>query len=193
MNTQIDKSLTSNIQHDATIPISGPKVEKVSALEQAKAEMNVSIMQSAKVTIGAKNESLTLLFNAAIDKINEQLAPSLGENAIKKSANEGLDISPEATAERIVSLSTRSYQAYKANHSNESEETVLNDYIALISKGVDQGFGEARSILDGLDVLEGDIASNISKTYELVQDKLMAFKSLMSEQTAALSEEIDKP
>jgi len=190
MNTQIDRSLTSNVQKDAVLPVADSKVEKISAAVQAKAEMNVAIMQSAKVSIGAKDNSLTLLFNAAIDKINEQLAPQLGDNAIQKGYDEGLDISPEATAERIVSLSTMSYQAYKANSQEKDETIILNNYIDVISKGIEQGFGEARGILAGLDVLEGDIASNIDKTYELVQTKLMAFKELMSEQLA-LSKQAD--
>jgi len=184
MNTQIDRSLTSNIQKDSVLPHADSKVEKISAAAQIKAEMNVSILQSAKVSIGVKDNSLTLLFNAAIDKINEQLAPELGADAIQKGYDEGLDISPEATAERIVNLSTLSYHAYKANHKNEDETVVLDNYIALITKGIEQGFGEARGILKGLDVLEGDIASNIDKTFELVGQKLLTFKDKMSEQLA---------
>jgi hypothetical protein len=53
--------------------------------------------------------------------------------------------------------------------------TALNDFIELIGGGIDKGFAEARQILDGLKVLEGDIASNIDKTYELVQVGLKAF------------------
>ncbi|WP_292746763.1 DUF5610 domain-containing protein, partial [Methylophaga sp. UBA3191] len=38
-----------------------------------------------------------------------------------------------------------------------------------------QGFKEARDILGGLKVLEGDIAGNIDKTYDLVQQGLQSF------------------
>ena len=38
-----------------------------------------------------------------------------------------------------------------------------------ISGGMEKGFKEARDILGGLKVLNGDIAGNIDKTYELVQ------------------------
>ena len=166
------------------------KVDKVSTTARIKSEMNVSIMMSAKVNIGAKDHSLALLFNTAIDKINEQLAPELGENAIQKAHEEGLDVSPEATAERIVSLSTLSYQAFKTNHKNEDEAIIIEKYIDIISSGIDQGFGEARTILDGLEVLDGDIATNIDKTYELVQEKLAVFKQLILEQNS-LSDQSD--
>ncbi|MBT5370276.1 MAG: DUF5610 domain-containing protein, partial [Gammaproteobacteria bacterium] len=45
----------------------------------------------------------------------------------------------------------------------------------IIGGGIDQGFAEAREILDGLSVLEGDIATNIDATYDLVQEGLQAF------------------
>lgn len=46
-----------------------------------------------------------------------------------------------------------------------------------IKGGIEKGFKEARDILKGLKVLGGDIASNIDKTYELVQKGLDAFAS----------------
>jgi hypothetical protein len=43
---------------------------------------------------------------------------------------------------------------------------------------------EAREILGGLNVLDGDIASNIDKTYDLVQKKLNDFANLVNELVA---------
>ncbi len=192
MNTQIDKSLTANIQKDKPLSPLASKIDKVTAVARTKAEMDVAIMQSAKVRIGTKNESLTLLFNTAIDKINEQLESSLGENAIQKGMDESLDISPEATAERIVRLATRSFQPFMANQNNQDNERGLNHFMDLIAMGVDRGFDEARGILKGLDVLKGDIVSNIDKTYVLIQDKLSAFNVLMSEQVATQPERKEK-
>ena len=54
-------------------------------------------------------------------------------------------------------------------------EEALVKFTDIISGGIAQGFAEARDILDGLQVLEGDIASNIDKTYDLVQTGLAAF------------------
>ena len=74
--------------------------------QQSKASLNVSILESTKVAIGAKNKPMALLLNTAIDKINTLLTPESGENAIQKAADANLDVTPEATASRIVGLST---------------------------------------------------------------------------------------
>ncbi|WP_395406459.1 DUF5610 domain-containing protein [Pseudoduganella sp. UC29_106] len=44
-----------------------------------------------------------------------------------------------------------------------------------IKGGVEQGFKEARDILQGLNVLGGDVAANIDKTYELVMKGFDSF------------------
>lgn len=60
-------------------------------------------------------------------------------------------------------------------HSDMSQEEALTSFTDIISGGIDKGFAEARDILDGLGVLEGDIAANIDRTYSLVQDGLKSF------------------
>lgn len=149
--------------------------------QQQQATLNVSILESAAVIIGVKDDPLALVLNSAIDKINEFLAPTLGDNSIQKGTDSGLDVSPEATAERIASLSTSFYSAFKAQHPEESEAEVLTNFIETISSGIETGFSEARDILDGLGVLEGDTSSNIDQTFELVQEKLAAFEAMITD------------
>lgn len=163
-------------------------VTELTQAQQQKASMNVAILESAQVTIGAVDEPLSLLLKTAIDSINEVLAPELGDDALQKAADSGLDVSPEATAERIVSLSTNFYNAFKQQHPGEDESTVLQNFIDTISGGIEKGFNEARHILEGLQVLEGDIATDIDKTFTLVQEKLVAFESAISEQ---ISEQVN--
>ena len=158
-----------------------PFGQKVSDLahqrNDAKKALNTSILAST-IDLGIKSEggSIALLLKAALENINEALEPTIGPDAIQNTADSGLDVSPEATAERIVSLSTNFFDAFQAQHTNRSLEENLSRFIEVISKGIDQGFSEARDILSSLQVLEGDIASNIDATYALVQDKLAAFE-----------------
>ena len=173
--TQQKSAEKTSEQHSKT-------VAELTQAQQQKASMNVAILESAQVTIGAVDEPLSLLLKTAIDSINEVLAPELGEDAIQKAADSGLDVSPEATAERIVSLSTNFYNAFKQQHPGEDESTVLQNFIDTISGGIEKGFNEARNILEGLQVLEGDIATDIDKTFTLVQEKLAAFETAVSEQ-----------
>jgi len=114
---------------------------------------------------------MALLFKSAIEGINEVL----GENTIQNAYDSGLDVSPEATADRIVNLSTAFYPQYKEQHPELSEEDAATQFTDLISGGIEKGFAEARDILSSLNVLEGDIASNIDKTYDLVQEGLKTF------------------
>jgi hypothetical protein len=124
---------------------------------------------------------LKLVYQAALDKLNEILAPDLGENAIQKVYKEGLDVSPEATAERIVNLSTALFDRYSEVHSDKNENEVFSRFMNVIREGIEQGFQEARDILSGLNVLEGSIKENVDKTYELVQQKLDIFEQQFQE------------
>lgn len=140
-----------------------PPVDRVAARQQ----LNVQILQSAaEVSLQAGDQSQNLLFRAAIDHINELLAPELGADALQGKMAD--DNSPEATAGRILSLSTAFYDAYAAQHADEEPQEVARNFIELIRGGFEKGFNEAKEILQGLKVFSGDIESGVMKTYELV-------------------------
>jgi len=156
--------------------VDGPFGQTVSNLAHQKKQLDAAILQSnADVSLSSGNESLSLLYKTAIEGINDVLKETMGENAIEATYQSGLDVSPEATAERIVSLSTSFFGAYSEQHPELSLEDALVQFIDVIKGGIDQGFTEARDILDALQVLDGDIASNIDTTYDLVQTGLTAF------------------
>lgn len=139
-----------------------------STAAKAKAQLNASIVQaSLTVSLSSSNEPLSVLLKTALTGINEALKDDFGDNAIQNATSQ--DNTPEGTASRIVSLSTAFYDAFKQQHPGEDETDVLNKFVDTLKKGVDQGFKEARGVLDGLKVLNGDVASNIDKTYDLVQ------------------------
>ncbi|KAB2966740.1 DUF5610 domain-containing protein [Zoogloea sp.] len=151
------------------------KAQETPALTAAGVEKAVrqntasQILQaSAEVSIKAGDESQTLLFKSAISRINELLAPEFGDNALQAAAA-NQDNSPQATADRILSLSTGFYSAYSAQHQGEDQTQVLNNFVDVIRSGFEQGFNEAKDILKGLKVLDGDIASGIQNTWDLVQ------------------------
>lgn len=61
---------------------------------------------SMSVSISTGNNSLSLLYKTAIEHINLALKPNFGANAIQNTSDSGVDVSPQATADRIVSTST---------------------------------------------------------------------------------------
>jgi hypothetical protein len=62
-------------------------------------------------------------------------------------------------------------------HPELNEDDARLSFADLIKGGIDQGFAQARDILDGVGVLEGDIASAIDATYSLVMQGLEAFRA----------------
>jgi len=154
--------------------------------------------QSAQVKVSSNfdfsnsDKALELVYQAALDKLNEILLPELGEAGLQGAYDAGIDVSPEATAGRIVSLSTGLLGRYlDANPGKELDETFTN-FLNVIKGGIEQGFNEARDILASLDVLNGNIATNIDSTYELVQEGLDAFE-IEFRNTQGLTTEVVKP
>ncbi|GAB6070546.1 DUF5610 domain-containing protein [Thiomicrorhabdus hydrogeniphila] len=137
----------------------------------------------------ADQSSLKLTYQAAIEKINEVLTANMdttaeGETSSAPISEEtlasqgGMDYwTPENTAKRIVDAATMFLGGFqKANPDLEGEE-LMNKFMDVVGGGLTQGFDEAKSILGDLDVLQGDIATNIDSTYQLVQDGMQNFKN----------------
>jgi len=153
------------------------ETSSLTPLQQSRKEFNASILQAHhEVSLGVKDNPLTLVYKTAIDAINKELETDFGANSIERGYEQGLDVSPEATAERILSFSTGLFSLYQQQHPKMSEQEQAEKFVAIIGGGIETGFSEARDILGGLGVLEGDIAENIDKTFSLVQEGLLAFQ-----------------
>lgn len=150
---------------------------KQTAQQTSKQLMNQAILSAQEdVSLKSGDQSMTLLYRAAIEAINKELAPSMGENAIQTAYDNNVDTSPEATADRIVSFATQFFSIHQQQNSNMSLDEQLDSFMSIIGGAIDNGFKEARDILSGLKVLQGDIADGVDKTYGLVQEGLQAFR-----------------
>ena len=148
----------------------------VSTVAETKARQNAAILQaSLDVSLESKNQPLALLLKAAIAGINELLRPQFGENALQAAASQ--DNTPSGTAGRIVSISTGFYDGFKQQHPGENADAVLTKFMATIRGGFEKGAKEAQGILKGIGVLNGDIASNIDKTLNLVRQGYADFEA----------------
>jgi hypothetical protein len=147
-----------------------------------KKQLNAAIIESSlkfNKTIGDK--PLSLLLKTALQGINEALKERGVDSSVEDAYESGIDFSPEATAERIVSFSTQLLGSYREQHPEMGEEESLSAFVDVISGGIEQGFNEAKGILGSLKVLEGGITDNIDKTYELVQQGLQSCVDSFSE------------
>lgn len=154
------------------------------AAEQRQAQ-NIAILRAnEQVSLRSNNDSLALLYKAAIEGINAELEPVMGENAAQKIYDEGIDTSPQATADRIVAFATAFYSRYKELNPAETEQQTLDNFMALITPGVEKGFADAKDILTNLKVYEGELESAVDSTFELVKKGLAAFREKMLELAA---------
>lgn len=164
---------------------------EMSDTAKAKQQLNVQILEaSAQVSMQSGDEPQNLVFHAAIDRINELLSPTLGPDAIQGKMSE--DNSPDATANRILSLSTGFYDAYAAQRAGDDPDQIAKDFVAVLRGGFEKGFNEAKDILKGLQSFGDEIESGVMKTFSLVQqgyDDFLASKL----QPAASEAEKEKP
>lgn len=144
--------------------------------EYVRSSTNNAILNaSLKVSIRSGDQSMQLLYKSAIENLNQILEPDFGKDAL--SAQAGQDQSPEAVAERIVSLTTGLFGKFLEQRPGVEQSAAAQQFREVLSQGIEQGFAEAREILEGLKVLDEGISSTIDKTYELVQSKLDEFFS----------------
>jgi hypothetical protein len=177
--SQVAKSQTQTTENN------GKSVSEVASNKTAYASskqlMNSAIISAQQeVSLSSGNEPMILLYRAAIEAINEELAPTMGDNALQTAYDNGVDTSPDATADRIVSFATNFFSLYQDQNSSMSFDEQLSSFMEIIGGAIDQGFDEAKEILTGLEVLEGDIASGVEQTYSLIQEGLLAFKDSFS-------------
>ncbi|MDO6506564.1 DUF5610 domain-containing protein [Colwellia sp. 4_MG-2023] len=157
------------------------EVQESIAVSQKK-QLNAAIIESTlEFSNSLGDQPLSLALKAALQGINEALQVSGVESSVEDAYESGLDFSPEATAERIVSFSTQFLGAFREQNPDLSEEESLNAFMDVIGSGIDQGFGEAKDILGGLNVLEGEVSDTINTTYDLVQEGLQAFVDSLNE------------
>ncbi|HAW92413.1 MULTISPECIES: DUF5610 domain-containing protein [unclassified Arsukibacterium] len=167
-----------------------------SDVAKAKQAQNVAILRAnERVSLSSNNDSLSLLYKTALEGINAELEPVLGENAAQKVYDAGVDTSPEATAERIVAFVSGFYSRYKELNPGRSEEEQLDNFLNVIGPGIEKGFADAKDILKGLKVYQGEISEGVDQTYAKVISGLETFRLKMLERAeqAASNNDTDTP
>ncbi|AEG31601.1 DUF5610 domain-containing protein [Thiomicrospira cyclica] len=157
-------------------------MEQQASKENARIQAQVSIVQHL---FGDKSKvdqnALKILFQEAIDQINQALEADLGPDAIsaEKLAEQGCKDywSPENTAGRIVQGTTAMFEAFRTTNPKLDDEAALDRFIKDIGGGIEQGFQQARDILTGFGVFDAGIKDNAEKTYKLVQQGLQDFRA----------------
>lgn len=159
-------------------------------LESSKASVNLTLIQSldsdlddaSTIDFGdsALASGISLTAEEILAKINELLKADLPEGIESLAPSE---VTPEATAERIVNGSTAFFSIYAQQNPDLEGEDLLNSFLDTIRGGIDQGYNEAVSILDGLGAfsIEG-VKSGVEETRRLIDVKLAEFEARKREE-----------
>lgn len=168
-------SASTETTKDATTA-SGEVAAQKPTQSNMRASLNAQIVQaSLQVSIKAGDNSQALLFRSALDSIYEALGEGFKSNIMPDYQMPSMNdennpyASPEGTANVILSFSLGLFASYSAGHKGEDESEMATNFIDLIRGGFEKGYKEATDILESLSVFDGNIKTDIEKTWELVQ------------------------
>ena len=130
--------------------------------EQYSIQITMSLQSSSSSTLSYSDFSSSGLDLSGM--------PSIGANSVSPT-----DFSAEATAERIFTFSISLFAVYQSQNPDDSMEAALTDFEQMVRDAIDEGFGEARSIMEGLDGLTEQIDEFIDQTYAILDRLLEEF------------------
>ena len=122
-------------------------------------------------------ESAQSLYNGFSQKDLQNLE-SLVESAkadLGVSPDTSFDVTPEATANRIVDFALLAFSQFQENHTELSEEEVRTEFVEFIGKAIGKGIEEARDILTGLNSLTEEVNADITTTVDIINQRLQGF------------------
>ena len=118
-------------------------------------------------------DTLALVRDKAYEKLRSVVDDARKALGIPEGAV--LDTSPEATADRIVNFALGFFSKYSENHGLANDEAGRQQFAEFIGGAIGQGIQEARDILTGLQVLNGDTGNLIDTTASIIQQRLDDF------------------
>ena len=128
-------------------------------------------------------DSLTSSFDTALSDAGLELD-------VQTLLSSGLDLSPQATAQRIVDFAVSFFDAFQANHlDDDGKESQVDSFSALIRGAVEEGFADARSIIEGIGPIREGVAADIDETFELTMRGIDEFAE---QQREALLQQIEQ-
>ncbi len=134
-----------------------------------------SVEDSVDVGMEQVYKSLAVLSDKVLKKLEEVLGENMPRNVGTAIPEE---YTPENTAQRIVDGVIGLLSVYAKQNSGKSDEEMISGFMAAVRQGVEQGYGEARDILEAIDALKIDgVSSTIEETLSLVGQKLDAFET----------------
>ncbi|MBN8549981.1 MAG: DUF5610 domain-containing protein [Deltaproteobacteria bacterium] len=134
-----------------------------------------SSSDTSSASIDDLYKGLSISAQNIVDKLNELLKAKLPDGIQSLKPEE---VTPEATAERIVSGVTGFFEVFAKQNPDLDPEELLAKFMSEVRKGVESGYNDAAKTLEDLGAFEFDgVKDGIEKTKSLIEEKLKAFES----------------
>jgi hypothetical protein len=131
-------------------------------------------------------EALSLTGREIVDKINEQLKLTLPEGVQSLKPE---DVTPDATADRIVKGVTAFFEIYAKQKKNLSGDELVDSFISEVQRGVSSGYDDAFKFLEGIGAFKVDgVQDGVEKTRSLIDEKLAAFAAQKKKDLSPVAE-----
>lgn len=174
-NVQQNAAAVSTTKESTTSSNAASIASKKPTATNMRASQNAMIIEaSLKVSVKAGDNPQGLLFRSSLESIYESIGgfeSKINPDYQMPSMNDANNpfATPEGTAGVILGFSLGLYERFAASHKGEDEAEVAAKFIETVRGGFEKGYGEAVDILEALNVFEGNVKSEIQKTWDLVQ------------------------
>lgn len=120
-----------------------------------------------------QEQTMQVVLERSFEKLRAVVSNARAELGL--SEDDQLDTSPEATANRIADFALGAFSKWREGREGLSEEDARAQFASFIGGAIDQGISEARDILGALNALSGDVDANITKTSDIIRQRLAEF------------------
>ncbi len=158
-----------------TTPATGERDQAVSA-PRASGPAGLAASITADGGLGFLQSRLEEKMNSLFEKATAD-NPELAAAGPAAFFDTSIDVTPEATADRIVGFALGMRGTFSRQNPDLDEGEMMSRFEAEIRRGISEGFGHARGVLGDLELNEGQIKDNVDGTWDLVQQKLADFFS----------------
>lgn len=107
-------------------------------------------------------------------RLEEKLREKFGseEGPVRPLEAEGADLSPEATADRIVGFALNLRAAFQRRHEDLAPDELQARFEAAVRQGIGDGFAHAEKVLGDLGRLDGEQRQTMASIWDLIQSRL---------------------
>jgi len=151
--------------------VEGPLGKVVSAAAHEKNAVRKAEAVSEEATISAALNPSELLFKTTVEGINE----ALGESTIQGEYDVVADVTPEALAQKIVSLASATYTQFADGNPGATADEIAAIFANTINEGVNNGVIETKELLASLNTLDDEIINVIDMTHDAITQGVQSF------------------